>query len=122
MQPPLKWHKICEKEFRGSYIWFYETILFKVDVVEECPPQNLNPPLTEPDAPLLVQVREYFSDPFSLFCHPPTMSRTSVAFSVVEPSSPYLSGTMGIHVISTLTSLSSIRPTSSMPFYIGPSI
>jgi hypothetical protein len=45
----------------------------KVEVVDEHPPPNFNPPLTEPDAPILVQVREIFSEPFSLFSHPPTM-------------------------------------------------
>jgi hypothetical protein len=64
-------------------------------VVDEHPPQNFNPPLTEPDTPLLVQVREIFSEPFSLFSHPPTMSGPSVSSSVVEPMSPSSSGTGG---------------------------
>jgi len=53
-------------------------------VVDESPPQNFNPPLIEPDAPLLVQVREIFSAPFSLFSHPPKILGTSVSSSVVE--------------------------------------
>jgi hypothetical protein len=49
-------------------------------VVDERPPQDFNPPLTGPDTPLLVQVREIFSAPFSSFSHPPTMLTTSVFF------------------------------------------
>jgi hypothetical protein len=91
-------------------------------VVDECPPQNFNPPLIERDAPLLVQVRKIFSAPFSLFIHPPTMSGTHVSSSVVEATSPSSSGTGGnplesIPMMSTLPPLSFIGPTPSKPFY-----
>jgi len=56
-----------------------------VEVVYEGTPTNFNPPLTNRDEPLLVQVREIFSDPFYLFSHPPTMLGPSVSSSVSEP-------------------------------------
>jgi hypothetical protein len=94
-QPPIKRHEIVDEYFEGIELWFDETGLVEVEVVDERPPQNFNPPLTEPNAPLLVQVREIFSAPFSLFSHPPTMSGTSVSSSVVEATSPSSSGTGG---------------------------
>jgi hypothetical protein len=62
-----------------------------VEVVDESPPPNFNPPLTDSDTPILVQVREFFSEPFSLFNDPHTMSGPSVSSSVVEPSIPSMS-------------------------------
>jgi hypothetical protein len=93
-------------------------------VVDERPPQNFNPPLTEPNTPILVQVMEIFSEPFSLFTHPLTMLGPSVFSIVVEPTILSSSGTgrnpLGaIPVMSTLPPLSSIRPTPSIPFYFG---
>jgi hypothetical protein len=61
------------KEFKGSYLWFDDTVLVEVEVVDECPPPNFNPPFTEPDTPILVQVMEFFGEPFSLFSYPSTM-------------------------------------------------
>jgi hypothetical protein len=54
VQPPLKWCEVGDQEFEGSYIWFEETGLVEVEVVDEGPPPNFNPPLTDPEAPLLV--------------------------------------------------------------------
>jgi hypothetical protein len=85
VQPPLRKHNIGDKEFEGSYVWFEETCLVKLEVVGEHPPPNFNPPLTKLDTSLLVQVREIFSEPFSLFSHPPTMLGPSVSSSVSEP-------------------------------------
>jgi hypothetical protein len=49
-----------------------------MEVVDENPPPKFNPPLTNPYAPVLIQVRELCSEPFSLFIDPHTMSRPSV--------------------------------------------
>jgi hypothetical protein len=95
-EPPVKQHEISDEDFEGIELWFDETGLVEVEVVDEHPPQNFNPPLTEPNTPILVQVREIFSEPFSLFTHPPTMSGPSVSSSVAEPTSPSSSGTGGI--------------------------
>jgi hypothetical protein len=121
-QPPLKWCETGDREFEGSYLWFDKTSLVEVEVVDERPPPNFNPPLTDPEAPILVQVKEIFSEPFSLFSSPHTMSVPSVSSSVFEPSSPSSSGTWGIPVMSTLLSLTTIGPTLYIPFSIGPSI
>jgi hypothetical protein len=87
-----------------------------VEVVDKIPPPNFNPPLIDLEAPILIQVREFFSEPFSLFSNPHTMSRLSVSSSVVDPSSPFVSGTKGIPTMSTLPSLSTIGPTPSVLF------
>jgi hypothetical protein len=60
VEPPPKRHHICDKDFEGSYLWFDEAGLVEVEVVDEHPPPNFNPPLTEPNTPLLVQVQEHF--------------------------------------------------------------
>jgi hypothetical protein len=127
VQPPLKRHKIGDKEFKGFYLWFDDIGLVEVEVVDEGPPTNFNPPLTERDTPILVEAREIFSDPLSFFSHPPTMSGPNVSSSVAEPTIPSSSGTGGnplggISVMSTLPPLISIRPTLFIPFYIGPLI
>jgi len=93
-----------------------------VEVVNESPPPNFNPPSTSPYMLVLVQIREIFSELFSLFNNPHTISGPSGSSSVAEPSSPSMSGTRSISVISTLPSLSTIRPTPSMPISTGPSI
>jgi hypothetical protein len=54
-------------------------LALEVEVVDEIPPTNLNPPLTDPDAPILVQVRELFSEPFSMFNEPYIMLGPSVS-------------------------------------------
>jgi hypothetical protein len=53
-QPPLKWCEIGDHEFKESHIWFEETSLVEVEVVDEIPPPNFNPPLTNPEAPILI--------------------------------------------------------------------
>jgi hypothetical protein len=127
MKVPLKWCDIGDKDFDGYYLWFEKTGLIEVAVVEKGPPPNFNPPLTKIDTPMLIQVRELLSEPFSLFIHPPTMSRLSVMSSVVDPSIPFSSGTRGkpfkgIPEMSTFPSLNTIGPTPSMSFSIGPLI
>jgi hypothetical protein len=91
-QPPLKQWKVSEYRFKGYYLWFEEIGLVKVEVVHGFPPPNFNPPLTYPDAHLLVQVREIFGDLFSLFRNPPTISRPSFLSRVYDPSITYSSG------------------------------
>jgi hypothetical protein len=76
------------KDFKGSYIFFEENNFIEVEVVDEHPPPNFNPPLTELGTPLLVHVREIHSETFSLFIRAPTMSKPGVSSSVVEPKSP----------------------------------
>jgi hypothetical protein len=49
-----------------------ESETFEVEVVDESPPPHFNPPLTGPNDPILVQVRDLFSEPFSLFSDPHT--------------------------------------------------
>jgi hypothetical protein len=98
-----------------------------VEVVEECCPPNFNLPLTEPNDPILFQVREIFSEPFSLFSDPPTMLGPNVSSSIAEHMSPSSSGIGGnspggILTMSTLPPLRSIRPTLSISFYVGPLI
>jgi hypothetical protein len=99
VQPLLKRCDTGDKEFQGPQLWFDETGFVEVEVVDEHPPPNFehpppnfNPPLIEPDTPLLVQVREIFSEPFYLFSHPPTMLGPSVSSSVSESMSAYSSG------------------------------
>jgi hypothetical protein len=60
----------------------------EVEVVKKSPPPHFNPPLIDPRDPVLIQVRELFSEPFSLFNDPHIMSDPSVLSSVVEPSNP----------------------------------
>jgi len=95
---------------------------YEVEVVDESPPSSFNPPLTNLDTLILIQVRELFSEPFYLFSDPHTMSGPSVSSSVSEPSSPSTSKTAGILVMSTLPSLSAIGPIQTMLVSTGPSI
>jgi hypothetical protein len=48
-QPPLKWHKIGDHEFKETYLWFEEIGLVEVEVLDEIPPPKFNPPLTNID-------------------------------------------------------------------------
>jgi hypothetical protein len=44
VRPPIKKHKVGEKEFRRYYIWFDESGLVKVQVVNEGPVQHSTHP------------------------------------------------------------------------------
>jgi hypothetical protein len=94
--------------------------LVEVEVVDEIPPPNFNPPLNNLEELVLIQLRDLFSEPLSLFSDPYTMSNVSVSSSVAKPSIPSVSGTQGISVMSTLPSLSVTGPTPSMHFSTGP--
>jgi hypothetical protein len=71
-QPPKKC-EISDQESKEYHLWFGETSLVEDEVVDESPPPNYNPPLTNPKEPILVQVRELFRSPFSLFRNPTNM-------------------------------------------------
>jgi hypothetical protein len=68
-EPHVKRREISDEEFEGIKLWFDEIGLVEVEVVDEHPPHNFNPPLTKPNTHILVQVREIFSEPFSFFTH-----------------------------------------------------
>jgi hypothetical protein len=58
---------IIGPQHKVSYIWFEDTGLIEVEVVDEGPLSNFNPPLIDLEAPLLVKEGDIFSHPFSLF-------------------------------------------------------
>jgi hypothetical protein len=64
--------------------------LVEVEVVYEIPPPKFNPSLIDPKAPLLVQEGDIFSEPFSLFNNPYTMSGTSIFYFVAKSIKPIL--------------------------------
>jgi hypothetical protein len=60
VQPPLKWRDIGDHKFEESHVWFQEVGLVEVEVVDEIPPPKFNPPLTTPEAPVLILIRDIF--------------------------------------------------------------
>jgi len=78
---PLKHKVVGNREFKELDRRSGESDNIEVEVVDEIPSPNFNPPLNSPNNPILIQIRELFSEPFSLFSDPHIMLGKSV-FSV----------------------------------------
>jgi hypothetical protein len=97
-----------ERDFEGS-----ERI--QIEVVDEIPPPNFNPPLTGPFDPVLLRVGEHFSEPFSLFNNPHMMFGMSDSSSKGVPTTSSSSVMKNTLVMSSLPSIKVVGPTPYMP-------
>jgi hypothetical protein len=87
----------------------------QIEVIDEIPPPKFHPPLTGPFDPVLLRVKEHFSEPFFLFNNLHTMFGTSDSLSMGVPTTSSYSFMGGTSMVSPFPSISVVGSTSSMP-------